>query len=197
MRYCASDKTQIIRLVEQSPWPARRTLEKLGIPRSSFYRWYDRYQRGGPEALADRPHGRIGSGTAFQRLSAVRLSTWRWIQAGLSQRAFWSRFTDEEKYFVSEASVYRLLKAHDLITSPAYIVIKAAEAFKDKTTAPNQLWQTDFTYLKITGWGWYYLSAVLDDFSRFIVAWKLCATMKAEDVTATLNLALAAPVSIR
>ena len=66
------------------------------------------------------------------------------------------RFTDEAEYFVSEASVYRLLKAHDLITSPAYIVIKAAEEFRDKTTAPNQLWQTDFTYLKITGWGWYY-----------------------------------------
>ena len=94
------------------------------------------------------------------------------------------RFTDEEKYFVSEASVYRLLKAHDLIASPAYIVIKAAEEFQDKTTAPNQLWQTDFTYLKIMGWGWYYLSTVLDDFSRFIVAWKLCAT--------TLDLALAA-----
>ena len=60
------------------------------------------------------------------------------------------RFTDEQEYFVSEASVYRLLKAHDLITSPAYIVIKAAEAFKDKTTAPNQLWQTDFPYLKVT-----------------------------------------------
>jgi transposase InsO family protein len=99
------------------------------------------------------------------------------------------RFTDEAEYFVSEASVYRLLKAHDLIASPAYIVIKAAEAFKDKTTAPNQLWQTDFTYLKITGWGWYYLSTVLDDFTRFIIAWKLCATMKAKDVTATLDLA--------
>ena len=56
----------------------------------------------------------------------------------------------------------------------------------------NQLWQTDFTYLKVTGWGWYYLSTVLDDFSRFVVAWKLCATMRADDVTATLDLALAA-----
>jgi transposase InsO family protein len=88
--------------------------------------------------------------------------------------------------------VYRLLKAHDLITSPAYIVIKAAEEFHDKTTAPNQLWQTDFTYLKVTGWGWYSLSTVLDDFSRFIVAWKLCATMRASDVTETLDRALAA-----
>jgi len=102
------------------------------------------------------------------------------------------RFTDETRYFVSEASVYRLLKAQDLITSPAYIVIKAADEFRDKTTAPNQLWQTDFTYLKVTGWGWYYLSTVLDDFSRFIVAWKLCATMRATDVTETLDLALAA-----
>ena len=93
---------------------------------------------------------------------------------------------------MSEASVYRLLKANDLITTPAYFVIKAAEEFKDKTTAPNQLWQTDFTYLKVTAWGWYYLSTVLDDFLRFIVAWKLCATMKAEDVTATPDLALTA-----
>ena len=62
------------------------------------------------------------------------------------------RFTDTEKYFVSEASAYRLLKAHDLIASPAYIVIKAAEEFTDKTTAPNQLWQTDFTYLKVIDW---------------------------------------------
>jgi transposase InsO family protein len=101
------------------------------------------------------------------------------------------RFTDESKYFVSESSVYRLLKAHDLITSPAYIVIKAADEFRDKTSAPNELWQTDFTYFKIVGWGWYYLSTILDDFSRYIVAWKLCATMRADDVTATLDLALA------
>jgi transposase InsO family protein len=70
-------------------------------------------------------------------------------------------------------------------------VIKAADEFKDKTSAPNELWQTDFTYFKIVGWGWHYLSTILDDFSRYIVAWKLCATMRADDVTATLDLALA------
>jgi transposase InsO family protein len=93
---------------------------------------------------------------------------------------------------VSEASVYRILKAHDLIASPAFVVIKASDEFRDKTTRPNQMWQTDFTYLKVTGWGWYYLSTILDDFSRYIVAWKLCTTMKAGDVTDTLDLALAA-----
>ena len=73
------------------------------------------------------------------------------------------RFTDEQRYFVSEATVYRLLKAHDLITSPAYVVIKAADRFHIQTTRPNEMWQTDFTYFKIIGWGWMYLSTVLDD----------------------------------
>ena len=191
MRYCASDKTQIIQLVEQSPWPARRTLEKLGIPRSSFYRWYDRYQRGGPEGLADRPSRPDRVWNRIPQAIRSQIVDLALDQPELSPQLA-VRFTDDEKYFVSEASVYRLLKAHDLIASPASIVIKAAEEFKDKTTAPNQLWQTDFTYLKITGWGWHYLSTVLDDFSRFIVAWKLCATMKAQDVTATLDLALVA-----
>ena len=192
MRYSASDKTEIIRLVEQSHLPARRTLDKLGIPRSSFYRWYDRHQRGGPEALADQPSRPDRIWNRIPEAIRSQIVDLALDQPELSPRELAVRFTDEQEYFVSEASVYRLLKAHDLITSPAYIVIKAAEAFKDKTTAPNQLWQTDFTYLKITGWGWYYLSTVLDDFSRFIVAWKLCATMKAKDVTATLDLALAA-----
>jgi hypothetical protein len=72
---------------------------------------------------------------------------------------------------VSEASVYRLLKAHEVIASPAFIVIKAADAFNDKTSAPNQLWQTDFTYLKVIGWGWFYLSNVLDRLLPLPRAW--------------------------
>ena len=86
----------------------------------------------------------------------------------LSPHELATRFTDAEGYFVSESSVSRLLKARDLIASPAFVVIKAAAELKDKTTAPNQLWQTDFTYLKIIGWGWFYLSTILDDFSRYV-----------------------------
>ena len=97
------------------------------------------------------------------------------------------RFTDTEAYFVSEASVYRLLKAHDLIASPAFIVMKAADEFKDKTTAPNQLWQTDFTYLKVIGWGWFYLSTILDDFSRYIIALELALDASGIDKARVLH----------
>ncbi len=72
-------------------------------------------------------------------------------ESDLSPRELAVQFTDTEKYFVSEASVYRILKSYDLITSPAYVVVSAADEFRDKTTRPNQLWQTDFTYLKVIG----------------------------------------------
>ena len=101
-------------------------------------------------------------------------------------------FTDTRATSSRKPASTGCLKAHDLITSPAFVVIKAADAFKDKTTAPNQLWQTDFTYLKVIGWGWFYLSTILDDYSRYIIAWKLCTTMRASDVTDTLTLALEA-----
>ena len=190
MKPSPSDRAEIIRLVEESHLPARRTLELLGIARSSFYRWYDRYQRGGPEALADRPSRPDRVWNRIPDEIRAQIIEMALDCPELSPRELAVRFTDERRYFVSEASVYRLLKSQDLITSPAYIVIKAADEFREKTTAPNQLWQTDFTYLKITGWGWYYLSTILDDYSRYIVAWKLCVTMKTQDVTDTLDLAL-------
>jgi putative transposase len=192
MRYPASEKLEIIRLVEQSHLPVRKTLEKLGVSRASFYRWCDLYQTGGLEALEDKPArpSRVWNRIPDQvRDDILELAL---DEPELSPRELAARFIDTKRYFVSEASVYRLLKSHDLIASPAFIVVKAADEFKDKTTAPNQLWQTDFTYLKVIGWGWFYLSTILDDFSRYIVAWKLCTTMKADDVTETLNLALEA-----
>tara|TARA_Y200000002_G_scaffold379126_1_gene387791 strand:- start:116 stop:1096 length:981 start_codon:yes stop_codon:yes gene_type:complete len=192
MRYPASEKLEIIELVDNSHLPVRRTLDKLGIPKTTFYRWYDRYQALGPEGLEDRSSG---PGRVWNRIpDEIRnqIIDLALEEPTLSPRELAVTFTDAKGYFVSEASVYRLLKAHDLITSPAYVVIKAADEFKDKTTAPNQLWQTDFTYLKVIGWGWFYLSTILDDYSRYVIAWKLCTTMKAEDVTNTLNLALEA-----
>ena len=192
MRYVASEKLEIIRLVEESHLSARLTLAKLGIPRTTFYRWYDRYLQRGEAGLQDqspKPRHVWNRIPDVVRRKVVKLAL---QETELSPRELAVTFTDQEGYFVSEASTYRILKALDLITSPAFIVIKAASEFTDKTTAINQLWQTDFTYLKVIGWGWFYLSTILDDYSRYIISWKLCTNMRTEDVTDTLDLALAA-----
>jgi transposase-like protein len=129
MRYPASEKLEIIRLVEQSHLPVRRTLEKLGVSLAAFYRWCDLYQTGGPEALEDRSSrpdrvwNRIPD-TVRGQIVQLALD-----EPELSPRELATRFTDTKIYFVSEASVYRLLKEHDLIvvlslnSSAAFITI--------------------------------------------------------------------------
>jgi transposase InsO family protein len=135
---------------------------------------YDRYRGGGLASLEDRPSV---PGRVWNRIPQAvhdQIIERALDQCELSPRELAVRFTDEKRYFVSEATVYRLLKSHDLIPNPAFVVIKAADHFHTQSTRPNEMWQTDFTYFKIIGWGWMHLSTVLDDFSRYIIAWKLC-----------------------
>lgn len=132
MRYPASEKLEIIRLVEESHLSARRTLAKLGIPRTTFYRWYDRYLQRGEAGLQDRspkPKHVWNRVPAEVKRKVVDLAL---QETELSPRELAVTFTDQERYFVSESKVYRVLKAHDLITSPAFIVLKAADEFQHK-----------------------------------------------------------------
>jgi len=190
MRYSGSEKAEIIKLVERSSLSVRRTLEHLDIRKSTFYNWLGRYDGGGLDALEDR---KSTPGVAWNKIPEVHrdaLIDLALEKPDLSPRELAVSYTDENQYFVSESTVYRLLKAQDLITSPAYILMQASDRFQNPSTRVNELWQTDFTYFKIVGWGWYYLSTVLDDYSRFIVAWRLCTSMSANDVTDTLDDAL-------
>jgi putative transposase len=133
------------RLVEQSSLSVRRTLVQLDIPRATFYLWYERYQTRGAGAVED---GQSALRRVWKKIPepvAEAVLELALKQPELSPRELATTFVDQRQYFVSEASVYRPLKAHDLITSPAFILLKAADHFAQPTTAPNQLWQTDFS----------------------------------------------------
>jgi len=192
MRYPGSEKLEIIRTVEASHLPTRRTLETIGIPSTTYYRWYDLWSEGGVAALEDTAPCPRSVWSRIPDETREAFIEFALEHEDLTPRELAVKYTDEKQYFISESSAYRILKAEDLITAPRHIVIKAANEFKDKTTRINELWQTDFTYLKVIGWGWFYLSTILDDYSRYIIAWRLCTTMKAQDVTDTLDLALEA-----
>jgi len=189
MRYTQAEKMEAIRLVEESALSIRWTLQELGINRSTFYAWYRRYAEDGYDGLTDRPPrhrkfwNRIPPPVKDQVVEIALEKT------ELSPRELAWHITDTYGYYISESSVYRILKAYDLITSPAYIVISAADRFKQPTRSVHELWQTDFSYFRIVGWGWYYLSTVMDDYSRYILAWKLSASMAATDVMDTLDMA--------
>ncbi len=190
-RTSAAEKMEIIRMVESSALPVKQTLAELDIPRSTFYRWYERYQTDGYDGLVDQSPRPRHSWNRIPEPIREQVVAQALEHPDLSPREVACHFTDNRQYFISEPSVYRILKAHDLVTSPAFILVTADSKFKHPTKRVNELWQTDFTQFKVVGWGWYYLSTVLDDFSRYIIPYKLVTGMAATDVQDTLDIALA------
>ena len=189
MRLSIAEKQEIINLVDHSDLGVNRTLKQIGIHKSTFYKWYNAYLKKGIGGLASAKKTRRqwNSIPEEQKQLVVEVAL---EHPMLSPRELAVKLTDEQKIFISESSVYRILKAKGLVTTPAHILLSASNEFEDKTCFVHQMWQTDFTYFKILGWGWYYLSTVLDDYSRFIVHWELCKSMKAEDVERTVEAAL-------
>ncbi len=190
IRYTPEEKMEIIHLVEHSNLSVKKTLEELQVPRSTFYSWYQRYQEHGMDGLKNKKlkvkqfWNRIPDHVRGQ---IVNLAL---EYPDESPRQLTYRFIDEKAYFVSESSVYRILKGYDLIESPAFEVITAKNKFDNPTKRVNEMWQTDFTQFLVVDWGWYYLSTVLDDYSRYILAYKLSPTMNAQDAEDTLKIAL-------
>ena len=190
MRFTQQEKYEIIKLVDGSDLSANRTLKELGIYKRTFYNWYRRYLEGGYDGLAPKAKGRQQT---WNKIPAVQQG--QVIDEALEHETFSSRelafhIVDHHKWYISESSVYRILKRAGLITSPAHIVLSAADEFEHKTKRINEMWQTDFTYFKIVGWGWYYLSTVLDDYSRFIISFELRCGMTSKDVIPSLDKAL-------
>ena len=190
MRYSPAEKMEIIRLVERSTLSIKATLAELGVPRSTFYRWYLRYQESGPDGLSGRKAGPCQFWNRIPQAVREQVVKTALEQPEKSPRELAWHLTDTEEYFISESSVYRILKSYDLVTSPVFQMITAGDRFEKPTRRVNEMWQTDFTQFKVIGWGWYYLCTILDDYSRYILAWRLSTNMATNDVEETLQMAL-------
>jgi len=190
MSYSQSEKMEIINIVEKSALSVRRTLKELEVSPSSFYSWYSKYLEDGYDGLANKHRSPKQFWNAIPNWEKKQVISVAREHTEMSPRELACHITDKRGYFISESSVYRILKAKNLITSPAFTLITAKEKFDNPTTRVNQLLQTDFTYFKIINWGWYYLLTVLDDYSRYILAWELCNTMTSDDVKRVLEVAI-------
>jgi putative transposase len=95
----------------------------------------------------------------------------------LSCRQLAFKIIDSGCTYISESTVYRILKREGLIKPAEIIGFKAGKEYRRKTNRPNELWATDYCHLRVTDWGLYYLEMVMDDFSRFILGWDLKTDM--------------------
>lgn len=187
MHYTQEEKYEIIRLVEESELGINRTLKEIGLHKTTFYNWYNAYLEQGYDGLARKKSRKIGTWNKISEADRDQVVEIALDKTNLSPRELAWHITDTYSYYISESSVYRILKQNGLISVPSFTMIGASDRFQEPTTRVNQMWQTDFTYFKIVGWGWYYLSTVIDDYSRFIVHCKLYPTMKSEDVIQTID----------
>lgn len=190
MRRSASEKMEIIRIVQDSELGVKQTLEELGISRSTFYVWYKNYLENGYDGLKPKTPNRKSFWNKIPEKEKKKVREIALEKEDLSPRELAFHITDKKGWFISESSVYRILKEYNLITSPKWILMAAADEFKDKTKYVHQQWQTDFTYFKIIGWGWYYLATIMDDYSRYIIHWELCSNMESGDAMRVVEKAL-------
>jgi putative transposase len=186
----AERKREVIEMVRRSPLSKRHTLEELGLPRSTYYRWQRRFRQQGEVGLVDRrPQPR----TVWNRLTPQEEETilqeaLRQPELSCRELACW--VTDQGGFSVSESSVYRLLKRHGLIHEVEVVAFPAGKEYRVKTTRINEQWQSDASYFFVVGWGWYYLISVLDDYSRFILAWDLKLDMTAQSISEVVQQAV-------
>ncbi len=162
----------ILNQVECQSGRKRQALATLGIPKTTYYRWRqsqpDTVKRKRPwNQVTPNEERRIRAvAREFPELSSRQLSAW---------------ITDNEGFAVSESTVYRTLRREGLVKRQE-TQLAAAKEYHTKTTRPHQMWATDASYFRVVGWGYYYLVTVMDDYSRFILAWKLQKDMSADSL---------------
>jgi transposase InsO family protein len=172
----AVEKSKILALIAGSGLPRRRALEHLRMSKSTYYRWLRRQSEG---RLQDKKGGSSIPWNKLRPEEEARIVTRARASPELSSRQLALKLVDDERWYVSESTVFRILKREGLIKPAEIIGFKAGKEYHRKTKRPNELWATDCAHLKVMSWGWYYLVTVMDDYSRFILAWELKNDMAA------------------
>jgi transposase InsO family protein len=166
-----AEKAEIVNQVEGKTRRKRTVLVELGVPRSTYYRW----RKGPGKGKRRTPWNRVTPNEERRVLAVAR------EYPELSSRQLSAWITDDEGFAVSESTVYRILKRGGLVKRQE-TELEAAKEYHTKTTRPHQMWATDASYFKVIGWGYYYLVTVMDDYSRFILGWKLQKDMSANSL---------------
>jgi transposase len=167
------EQEAVLAQVEEAGWGKRKLLAQLHVPRSTYYRWRSQQRQGKLGSSSQNP--KIPWNRLSSQEEAVVLANAR-KYPDLSSRPLAAWITDHQGFSVSEATVYRILRRAGLVKSPE-LKLLAGKEYHRKSTGPHQLWAPDASYFRVVGWGYYYLVTVMDDYSRFVLAWKLQTDM--------------------
>ena len=184
-----NEKLDVLRLVECSGLPKADVLKRFDIPPTTYYRWQRRFRLSGRMGLNDIKPRKGSNWNQLLDSERQTILDMAILHPELSSRELAFKITDKCGFSVSESTVYRLLKKAGLIREVIQKTFPASDEYHCKPGYVNQQWQTDASYFKAVGWGWYYLISVLDDYSRRIVAWRLQKDMTSGSFSEVVELA--------
>jgi len=183
----ASEKAGVLAVVVASPLNKSEALAEMGIPRRTYYNWARRGKEselGGGKSKSRRPWNKVKSGEEKLVIDQARASP------ELSPRQLALRLVDKDACWVSESTVYRILRREGLVKRAEVKGFAAGKEYHRKTRRPNEMWATDCSYLRVVSWGYYYLITVMDDYSRYILGWELKRDMTADSLIDVVQLAV-------
>ena len=170
------EKAMVLALVKASNTNKSQTLAEIGIPRRTYYNWVRQEKTGGKKSVQRRPWNRIKEEEGQMVVDHARASP------ELSPRQLCFQLVDDYNCWISESTVYRILKREGLVKRGEIKGFAAGKEYHRKTKRPNEMWATDCSYLRVIDWGYYYLVTVMDDYSRYILAWDLKRDMTADSL---------------
>ena len=183
------DKLDILRFVQASPWPVKKAVDVLGLARSTFYDWRDRYRRDGYRGLVGLPRSPIiPANRLLESERAQIVATANALPLEGYRKV--ASFVEREGIYVSKTTVYRVLSKAGLLMRRKPRRSTAGDRYVQEPTRPGELWATDISYIFVEGFGFFYLFSVLDTFSRYVVHWELRPTMTTDDAKEVVQAAV-------
>lgn len=180
-KFTPEDKLRIINSISLSKKTTRSMLKQIGINSSTYYKWYDRYRRFGFEGLVNikkSPKHFWNSLSSEDRSLVIKLAI---ANPEKTPKDIVKQYMESSGSFISESSIYRILAGFDHFESQGIFIIKGHYQQRIRTTRINDIWRTDFILIKLIGWGYYYLLALIDDYAKYVVDWRLDTSMSEND----------------
>ncbi len=185
MRFIPKEKLEIIQLARYSGLGFKKTLNLFGIKPHRVWCWIRKIEDKSFAGLVDQPP--IPKSIPSKHLDEEEKMVIKKAReyTHLNHRNLAHQIFRDEGIFVSESFTYRILKEQGLIRSRSVLNIEAAAQWKHQPQSPNEIWHIDISYIPcgVNEKGktiFYYLIAVLDEYSRFVLAWDLFPDMKKE-----------------
>ncbi|MBU0711795.1 helix-turn-helix domain-containing protein [bacterium] len=181
MRYTSQEKLRIINLVRESKLPIRIVLNQMGLNSSTYYKWYSRYRRSGPvglENIKTTPKRFWNSLSKAERKQAIQIA---FTNPEKAPKDIAKEFSEIYGSYISESSVYRILNSFDKFENKKITLIKGRNRFSETAGDTDNIWKTEFVYIRLFGWGFYYLMFIIDDYSKYVIDWKLYTNLTEND----------------